>query len=320
MKEGAILNFLRENKESFVSGEAISDDLGVSRSAVWKEIQNLRSCGYEIEAAPHLGYRLLSIPDKLFQEEISAGLSSKVIGRQILSYETLDSTNDTCSKLGEQGVPEGVCVFAEHQKKGRGRLGRSWVSPKGKDILFSVLLRPLMLPAQMPRLTLVAALSVVRTIRGFTGKDLGIKWPNDIFYKNLKVGGILTEMSAETDRVKFVVLGIGLNVNSDAKELPPRSASLREISGKRWSRIGVAQELLRALDRDYARLKARCFEELAAEWEEYSVTSGRRVQATVMGRKIQGLAQGIDAEGALWIRNDSGLQERIVAGDVEMIR
>src|SRR3989338_8103602 len=130
-----VLNFLRLNKGHFISGEEISRQLKVSRSAIWKEMQVLRRLGYEIEAQPHLGYRLLSVPDKMFADEITFGLRTKFIGKSIFSYDDLDSTNDVAFKLGEQGLPEGVCVFAEYQKKGRGRLGRQWQSPKSKDLL-----------------------------------------------------------------------------------------------------------------------------------------------------------------------------------------
>lgn len=320
MKPNTILDFLRKNKEGFVSGEEISRKLGVSRSAVWKEIESLRELGYEIEAQPHLGYRLDGVPDKMFADEISFGLTTKVIGRQISSYDELDCTNDAVFRLGEKGAKEGACVFAEHQKKGRGRLGRAWVSPKSKNIILSVLLRPLMGPGEASKMTLTAGVSVVKAVKNVTGKILGIKWPNDIFYQDKKVGGILTEMSAEADRVNFVVLGLGINVNSSFKELPPASISLKEILKAPVSRLEFARELLKNLDSDYACLKEGRFEKLARDWEDFSVTSGKRVIASVQGRKIEGLATGIDADGALWIRQDNGLQKKIIAGDIQHLR
>src|SRR3989338_4683549 len=204
IKESLILNFLRDQKGTYVSGEDISKKLKVSRSAVWKEIQVLRGLGYGIGAEPHLGYRLLDIPDRLFPDELSAGLKTKIIGRQILSYEEIGSTNDAVFHLGEEGLKEGVCVFAEHQTKGRGRLGRSWVSPKHKNILFSVLLRPDLLPVEVSKATLMAAVSVAKTLRRLTSQQFLIKWPNDVLFKEKKIGGILTEMSSEQDRVHFI--------------------------------------------------------------------------------------------------------------------
>ncbi len=320
MKEEKVLNFLRGTKHEHVSGEEISKKLGVSRSAVWKEIENLRHLGYHIDAEPHRGYRLIAVPDKMFADEIAYGLGNKLIGTKIFSYETLDSTNDAAFKLGEQGVAEGACVFSEHQKKGRGRLGRSWVGPKGKSILLSVLLRPKIAPSQAAKITLTAAVSLVKAVKKMTGQTLGIKWPNDIVHKDKKVCGILTEMSGEADRLNFVVVGIGVNVNSSSKDLPPGSASLKEVAGYELSRVTVAQEFLRQLELDMAHLKKGLFSDLAKDWEEFSATTGRRVTATLLDRKIHGLATGIDSDGALWIRKDNGLQEKIISGDIQHLR
>jgi BirA family biotin operon repressor/biotin-[acetyl-CoA-carboxylase] ligase len=320
MKPNPVLDLLREHKGRSVSGEEISSKLGVSRSAVWKEMQSLRRLGYEIEAQPHLGYRLLSAPDKLFADEIAHALGTQIIGKNITSYETLDSTNDAAFQLGERGAKEGACVFAEHQKKGRGRLGRSWVSPKGRNLILSVLLRPKISPAQVARITLMAGVSAVRAARHVTDTGLGIKWPNDILYRGRKLGGILTEMSAEPDAVHFLVLGIGMNLNADPAELPPGSTSLKAVSGRTVDRVDFARALLRELDADYRQFRRGELGALARAWEEYSATSGKRVVATLQGRRIQGEAGGIDEDGALWIRRDDGLQERILSGDIEHLR
>ncbi len=319
-KNKTVLDFLRENRSDPISGEEISQRLRLSRSAVWKEIQNLKSFGYEIEAQPHLGYRLLSIPDKLFADELSVGLGTKTVGNQIFSYESLDSTNDTCFELGKKGIPEGACIFSEFQKKGRGRLGREWLSPKGKNILFSVLLRPVLTPSEVAKMTLTASLAVVRVLQNATNKKLGIKWPNDILFEEKKVAGILTEMQAEADRVDFIVIGIGINVNSSAKDLPSGAFSVKEVLGESLHRLSLAREILRELDADYLRLKKEGFAGIAKEWEDFSVTSGRRVLAKLLGRSIQGQAVGIDKDGALWIRQDSGLQEKVMAGDIQHLR
>jgi len=320
VKENQVLDLLREHKGLAVSSEEISAKLGVTRSAVWKEMQHLRKLGYEIEAQPHLGYRLVSVPDKLFADEISHRLGTQIIGKSVYSYDALDSTNDAASQLGEKGAKEGACVFAEYQKKGRGRRGRSWVSPKGKNLILSVLLRPKLSPSQVSRITLMAGVSAVRAIRSVISQHLGIKWPNDILYQGKKVGGILTEMSAEADEVHFIVLGIGINVNADPAELPPGSTSLKAISGKPVDRPGFARALLKELDADYRLFGKGDFTALSRSWEDYSATSGKRVVAAVQGRKIQGQATGIDEDGALWIRKDDGLQERILAGDIEHLR
>lgn len=255
----------------------------------------------------------------MFADEIAHGLNTRFVGHKIFSYESLDSTNDTAFELGEKGLKEGACVFAEYQKKGRGRLGRTWVSPNGKNLILSILLRPMLSPHEVSKITLVTAVSVVKTIKHVTGQTLGIQWPNDIYFQKEKVGGILTEMSAEADRVRFVVMGIGINLNAAKNELPPQSTSLKIITGKEISRIPFAQGLLRQIEADTLRLKNGEFETLAKEWEEFSITTGERVIASLLGRKVQGQAMGIDADGALWIRKDNGLQERIMAGDVQRV-
>ncbi len=258
--------------------------------------------------------------DKLFADDIKKGLKTHIIGKRVFSYEDLDSTNNAVRKLGEEGLAEGVCVFAEHQKKGRGRLGRKWDSPKGSGILLSVLLRPAIEPYAVPRVTLAAALAVIRAVRQETGLELGVKWPNDVVHEGKKLCGILTEMSAEADRVNFLVLGIGLNVNSKAGELPPGSVSVRELLGKKVARVPLAQKILQELERSYERVKAGRHEELCEEWESVSHTTGQQVSAKLLDRTVSGTATGIDADGALWIRHDNGFQERILSGDVQLIR
>ncbi len=319
-KNDEILHFLKDACGKPVSGEDISQRLGITRAAVWKEIEALRELGYEIEAQTNQGYSLTGIPDKLFADEILDGLETEFMGKPLLSYDEIDSTNDAVFKMGEDGVPEGAAVFAEFQKKGRGRLGRSWISSKGKSVLFSYLLRPTLSPAQISRVTLVAGVSAVRACRRITGKEIGIKWPNDIYFQNRKIGGILTEMSAESDRINFVVVGIGLNVNSSPEDLPEGSMALCEIAGHQIARIVFSQTLLREIEADYVRLKKGLFKELAEEWETYSVTTGQRVSARLLDRTVEGQAVGIDADGALWIRKDNGLQERILSGDIQHLR
>jgi len=318
--QDAVLACLRDKQGCFVSGQDLAGRLKVTRAAVWKEVTALRKLGYGIQSEAGRGYKLTHIPDKMFADEITCGLKNRIIGRELFCYREVDSTNDIAHRLGENGTKEGACVFAEYQKKGRGRLGRSWVAPKGKDVLLSVLLRPILPPSEVPRLTLAVSIAVARAIKRETGVKAGIKWPNDVLIGEKKVCGILTEMSAEVDRVKYVVIGIGVNANTAAKDLPEGAASLRGVTGKDIHRPEFARTLLAELETEYTRLKEGRYEDIAKEWEEYTVTSGRRVTATVSGRKIQGHAVGIDLDGALWIRRDNGLQERVIAGDIQHLR
>src|SRR5579862_7490733 len=216
-----ILNTLRAAGDGGVAGTELSQKLGISRAAVWAHVRELRSLGYEIEASPHLGYRLLNTPDVLHSDDLLSRLGrTKVIGRDIRVFEETTSTNDIIEKLAHDGVREGVVVFAESQTKGRGRLGRKWVSPAHKGLWFSILLRPELRPQAATQLTIASATAVRKAIEDQTGLKTEIKWPNDILVSGKKVAGILTELSAELDRIKYVLVGIGVDVNLTTADFP----------------------------------------------------------------------------------------------------
>jgi len=304
-----------------VSGAELSQQLGISRAAVWARIEELRSLGYDIEASPHNGYRLLTVPDVLHADDLLSRLGqTKCVGRDIRVFQETTSTNDVIEKLARDGVKEGVVVFAESQTKGRGRLGRKWVSPARKGLWFSLLLRPRLRLQAVTRLTIASATALVRAIRSRTGLTPEIKWPNDLAFRGKKIAGILTEMSAELDRVKYVILGIGVDVNLSASEFPSdlrkSATSLRIETGETLNRAGLAAEILRELDRDYARVCSGEFEAVADEWEERCNTLGRDVIIQVGDRRVQGRAESLDADGALLLRTQHGHLERVVGGDV----
>jgi BirA family biotin operon repressor/biotin-[acetyl-CoA-carboxylase] ligase len=306
-----------------VSGADLAQRLGVSRAAVWARIEELRELGYDIEASPHLGYRLLDAPDLLHADDLLARLgATRVIGRDIRVFTETTSTNDVVEKLAQDGVREGVVVFAESQTRGRGRLGRVWTSPPGKGLWFSVLLRPKLRPQSVTQLTIAAATAVERALRHETGLALDIKWPNDLLAGGRKLVGILTELNAELDHVKYVILGIGVDVNLDAAAWPAElrrvATSLKLETGRPWNRAGLAAAILRELDRDYARLGAGDFRGVAAEWERRCATIGRNVTIQIGDRRIQGRAEALDDDGALLIRTQHGRIERIIGGDVTL--
>ena len=247
--DAKILTALRANSDG-VSGAEIAEQLGVTRAAIWGRIEELRQLGYDIEAGPHFGYRLVSAPDALHADDLLARLGkTKIVGRDIRVFEQTTSTNDVIEKLARDGVKEGAVVFAESQTKGRGRLGRAWMSPARKGLWFSVLLRPDLRPQETTRLTVASAAALRRAIQSETGLDPEIKWPNDILIRGKKVAGILTELSAELDRVKHVILGIGVDVNLGANEFPAElrktATSLKIESGKAISRPELATAILR---------------------------------------------------------------------------
>lgn len=313
--EEKIIQFLKKS-EGHLSGEEISRQLKISRAGIWKHIQELRKQGYEIAAVPHLGYRLVSSPDKLLPCELRHGLGTRYIGKEIFYYDTVTSTMDTAFRLGMEGAPEGSVVCAESQTKGKGRLGRSWVSPKGKGIYTSVILRPRLLPSDAAQLTLLAAVAVCEALRKVAGVDVTIKWPNDLLVRGRKLAGILTELSAETDRVRFVVVGIGLNVHTPLSLLPPHATSIKAELGKSISRVECLQEILRCLEKRYEQLKADGFPSVIRQWKEFSSTLGQRVRIADQLGEMEGEAVDLDKDGGLLIRGDTGIIVKRMSGDV----
>ena len=318
--DAKILSALRANPDG-VSGAQLAEQLAISRAAVWARMDELRKVGYDIEASPHFGYKLVSSPDALHADDLLARLgNTKVVGRDIQVFEQTTSTNDVVERLARDGVKEGAVVFAESQTKGRGRLGRKWSSPTHKGLWLSVLLRPDLRPQETTQLTVISATALRRAIKTVTGLSADIKWPNDLLLGGKKVAGILTEMSAETDRVRHVIIGIGMDVNQDASDLPgelrPIATSLKMESGDEISRAELATEVLRELDTDYARIGMGKFPEVADEWEAACVTIGRNVTIHIGNRKFRGRAESLDDDGALLVRTEHGHLERITGGDV----
>lgn len=319
--DARILAALRSAGDEAVSGAQLSNQLGISRAAIWAHIEDLRTLGYEVEASPHHGYRLLSAPDCLHADDLVAQLGeTRVIGRDIRVFEQTTSTNDVIEKLARDGVKEGVVVFAESQTRGRGRLGRKWVSPARKGLWFSVLLRPHLRPQVTTQVTVTSATALRRAISLHTGLKPSIKWPNDILLQGRKVAGILTELNAELDQIKYVILGIGVDVNLNSSEFPTelrdQATSLKAELGRPVSRAELAVRILRELDADYARLAHGEFAALADEWEAQCSTIGRDVSILVGDREIRGCAEALGEDGALLVRTEHGHLERIVGGDV----
>jgi BirA family transcriptional regulator, biotin operon repressor / biotin---[acetyl-CoA-carboxylase] ligase len=331
--DAKILSGLRASPGG-VSGAELAEQLSISRAAIWSRIEALRQAGYEIEAGPHFGYRLVSSPDALHADDLLARLSEPaanadpaaprpvIIGRDIQVFKETTSTNDVIERLARDGVREGIVVFAESQTRGRGRLGRKWVSPANKGLWFSILLRPNLNPRETTQLTVASANALRRAIIAETGLRPEIKWPNDILIGGKKVAGILTELSAELDRVKHITLGIGVDVNVDAGELPPEvrklATSLKIEAGAPVSRVELAAQILRELDRDYARIRRGKFSEVADEWEAGCATIGKKVTVQMGDRKITGCAESLDDDGALLVRTEHGHLERVVGGDVTL--
>jgi len=322
-KAGTILRLFRE-QGGFVSGGDLSRSLRVSRTAVWKHISALRGAGYVIEALPSKGYRLVSSPDLLNMEEIAAQLNTAVIGGRLVCLGETGSTNADAFRLAEEGAAEGTVVLADAQSGGKGRLGRIWSSPPGVNLYCSVILRPSVKPYEAPQLTFLSAVAVARAIELVTGLKPEIKWPNDLLIGGRKVAGLLNEMSAETDRINFVILGVGVNLNMTAGQFPPDlrhpATSLLLETGRQVGRARFSSILLSELDRLYAGFLALGFGQAREEWQERCNAHGREVIVSDAGQEVvRGMFDGIDGDGALLLRCPDGRVERILSGDVRVL-
>ncbi|MGB3111661.1 MAG: biotin--[acetyl-CoA-carboxylase] ligase [Candidatus Omnitrophota bacterium] len=316
-----ILKIFRKDPGVFVSGEDISNGLGVSRASIWKHISKLREDGYVIDAVPHLGYRITSVPDKLFGHEITYGLKTRAIGQKnIFHYESIDSTNDEAYKLAEKGEPEGTVVIAESQACGKGRMGRKWVSPKGGGIYMSVILRPDVETDEIPTITLITAISAVEAIEKICSVKAKIKWPNDIIVNGKKLGGILTEIKAQPDRVDFLVLGIGINVNTPPNKLPKTGTSLKNECLNRVDRAELVRFFLEIFEKDYMLFRKEGFSSLREECKSRSSVLGKKVKVAEHHRVLEGQAVDIDEKGALIIELGDGSRRRVFSGDVTLCR
>jgi BirA family biotin operon repressor/biotin-[acetyl-CoA-carboxylase] ligase len=319
MSKNEILDRLRQGGP--VSGEELGRIIGVSRTAVWKHINELKGEGYVIDSVPSKGYCFVSAPDALLPEEIKAGLKTGAFGREIVYQRETASTQDIAKALASSGAVEGAIAVAETQSGGRGRIGRQWSSPAG-GIYFSIVLRPDIKPAEAPRLPLMAGVAVAQAIKRNTNLAPRLKWPNDIMIGDRKVCGILTEMSAEMDRLDWVVIGVGLNVNISRKHLPQEirgiATSLMDESGERIPRVALLQDILFEIESLYGELVKSGFEPIRARWKALSNTIGANVVVSMPTEQVKGLALDIDSDGALILQKEDGSREKIMAGVVSL--
>jgi len=320
--DGRILELFRTG-DGVVSGAALSRLLGLSRTAVWKHVKGLRANGYQIEAVPAKGYRLLSAPKILTELDISAGLATSRIGSSVICLKETESTNAVAFRMAEEGAPEGTVVIADAQTAGKGRLGRVWLSPAGVNLYCSVLLRPSISPMAACQLTFLSVVAVARAIESCTALKPQIKWPNDILIDGKKVAGLLNEMNAETEKVNFVVLGIGVNLNVRLADLGETlrhpASSLLEEGGVEVDRAAFTRRLLTELDQLYDTFLREGEGPVRAEWLERSAIRGRSVRVSQGAREFTGVVQGVDSFGALLVLLADGTLETVLSGDVALI-
>lgn len=319
-----ILALFRRAGDGFVSGAQISRALGVSRTAIWKKIEQLRLLGYAIEAVPSKGYRLQDSPDLLLAAEVQAELGTERIGRSVKYYAETDSTNLRAHEFGKAGAAEGTVVLADCQTSGRGRLGRKWCSPAGVNLYASVLVRPPVAPRYASQMTFLSAAAVARAVAEIGGLKATVKWPNDVLVGGRKVAGLLNELDAETERIHYLVLGIGVNLNMQADQFPDDlrypATSLFLETGRKISRLEFVRCLLRHLDGLYAEYLARGFEPVLAVWQEYFELIGCMVEVDYQDRRVVGRVKGLDSDGALLLDLTDGDRERVLAGDVRPLQ
>ena len=323
MVKEKIISLLKKKNKEYVSGESLAKKLGISRTAVWKNIKALKKEGYKVAAKPRVGYRLIGKPDLLSTLEIKDGLKTRIFGCKVFCFKELSSTQEVAKKLAAQGCAEGTVVVAEKQTKGRGRIGREWVSPMG-GVWLSIVLRPEIPPQHSQRITLVTGVAVAKTIRKLYGLDAKIKWPNDVLVNGYKVCGILVEASGEADRINYMVVGVGVNLNVDFAKVNPSlvgiAASISQILGKKVSRVEFIREFLVEMEKLYILFNRSKFNQILVEWKNLSETLGCKVKVISQKEAFVGKALDVDEDGFLLVRVEDGTVRKIVAGDVSIRR
>lgn len=301
MKE-EILRLLR-SADGYISGQELCNRFGVSRTAVWKAINQLKEAGYEIEAQQNKGYRLMAAPDLMTEAEIKSLMHTDWVAKEVLYFDTIDSTNTKAQELAEKGYPSGTLVVADKQESGKGRRGRSWVSPSGTGIFMTLIIKPDINPNNASMLTLVAALAVAKAITSVTGEEALIKWPNDIVVNGKKVCGILTEMNAQFDYINHIVVGIGINVHNESfpEEISQMASSLMiEAGGKRFHRAQIIAETMAYFEQYYDTfLKTQDLSALVREYDKLLVNRNKSVRVLDPKEPFDGKAMGITPKGEL---------------------
>ena len=310
---------LKVHQDDWTSGEELSLRLKISRAAVWKHIAKLRQDGYEIEASTRKGYQLKSAPSLLLPAEIKDGLKTSIWGkRDIVYHPETASTNTDAKILATQGAPEGTVVIAEHQTRGRGRLGRNWYSPHSRGIYISVIIRPRFSLQDAPILTPLTAVVMAEALAEETGLEVRLKWPNDIMVSGRKIGGILTEIGSEMDQIDFAVIGLGLNVRRCRfpEDFKSKATSIEEETSSRISRTGLVRSYLGKFEAVYEQKKPWGFGPLLKRYEALTAVVGKEVTVNSGGRRLSGRVRELDDHGALIVEGGGGTTMRVVSGDV----
>lgn len=319
-----VLDELKKNKGKYISGEELSKKLGVTRTSIWKHIKKLKEEGYIINSSTNKGYILIESPDALYPNEIKELIDTKLIGKEIIFLESIDSTNNYAKKMGEEKFKEGTIVIAEEQTAGRGRLGREWISPKGKGIWMTIMLKPDIKPEQAAQLTLIGAYAVAKAIKTVCSIDAQIKWPNDIVIKGKKVCGILTEMGAEIDRINYLIVGIGINANTEKKDFLKSgldiATSLKIEKGEDVDRKLLISNIITNFEELYTDfIEKGNIERIINDYKKVSATLDKEVKiSSVKGEELRGMALDINNHGHLMVKINDGKIIEISSGEVSV--
>jgi len=305
-----------EKKGDYISGEEISKELGVSRAAVWKHMKKLRELGYEIESKTNEGYKLIRTPDRPIDFELERMLNTEIIGKKILLFEEVDSTNNKAKQIALK-EKDGTVVISEVQTYGRGRRGREWHSPKG-GIYVSFILKPNIPPERAPQLTLVSSLALIETLNSATyNLNAKIKWPNDVLISGKKISGILTELSSDMEKINYIVVGVGINLNTNIKILPENATSLKLETKREVSVSLFLKSFLEHYDRVYQEYTNGNIKQIIERWKNNSDTLGKRVKIIGINEIYEGLAKDIDENGALILKTKEK-EIKVYSGDVSL--
>ncbi|MBS6196474.1 MAG: biotin--[acetyl-CoA-carboxylase] ligase [Clostridiales bacterium] len=319
-KKTLILKVLR-SRNDYLSGQDLCETLGISRTAVWKYMKQLKEEGYEIEAVPNKGYRLVEVPDVLGESEIRSRLTTRWAGRQVCFLEEVDSTNTHAKRLAEAGAASGMLVVTDTQTRGKGRRGRTWESPKASAIYMSLLMRPEIRPDRASMLTLVMGLSVAQAIKNVLDLDTSIKWPNDIVLDKKKLVGILTEMNAQMDYIEYLVIGVGINANISyfPPELQDKATSLQLYLGHPVNRAELIAETMKTFEKNYEIFeKTQDLSGLVEAYGQVSANDGQQVRVLEPGNEYTGIARGINEKGELLVEREDGTISAVYAGEVSV--
>jgi len=315
-----LIALLEENKDQYISGQKMSDQLNISRSAIWKHMKELEKDGYEIEGKSRKGYRIISFPDKLSENTLQWGLRTKWLGKTIVHREIIDSTQFLAHQLAREGAAHGTVIIADEQTKGKGRMNRAWHSAPGHGIWMSIILRPQLLPYLATQLTLLTATVLADVIAEHIELRPQIKWPNDILINGKKTVGILTEMQSEQDQIQYVVIGMGINVNQPTNELPNdisyKATSLNVESGKEWDIKEVIQYILQTFEKSYESYIENGFPEVKKKWESYGFKIGEMIDIKTMQNAWRSEFLGIAEDGALLATDPDGNETKLYSAEI----